>query len=76
MNAQTVLDFWFKELSPAQWWQKSDELDQRITQKFQAIHTQANSNGLISWRETAHDRLAEVILLDQFSRNIYRDQPG
>lgn len=74
MNAQTVLDFWFKELTPAQWWQKSNELDQRITQKFQEIHAQANSNGLINWRATAHGRLAEIIVLDQFSRNIYRDQ--
>lgn len=72
-GAQQVLDFWFKELTPAQWWQKSDALDQLISQRFSKLHQQAQLGELFSWRETALGRLAEVIILDQFSRNIYRD---
>jgi uncharacterized protein (DUF924 family) len=72
----TVLNFWFKELTPKQWWTKSDELDQTIKSRFGDIHTAANRCELHSWRITAAGRLAEIIVLDQFSRNIYRDKPG
>ena len=70
-----VLDFWFKTLSPKDWWTKSDELDLQIKEKFLATHTSAIKGELGPWRETPDGRLAEVIVLDQFSRNIYRDDP-
>ncbi|MCW8864624.1 MAG: DUF924 domain-containing protein [Colwellia sp.] len=70
-----VLNFWFEELSPAQWWQKDDELDKSIKAKFSALHHQASQCELFEWRQTAQGRLAEIILLDQFSRNMYRDTP-
>ena len=47
----------------------------RISLYFQAIHHQAIQAELWSWRKTAEGRLAEIIVLDQFSRNLYRDQP-
>lgn len=74
-EAQTVLDFWFKELTPAQWFDKDADLDQRIANKFSALHSCAVAGELQDWRETVHGRLAEIIVLDQFSRNIYRDTP-
>jgi uncharacterized protein (DUF924 family) len=71
----TVLDFWFKELAPQQWWVKSVELDALIAAHFGALHEAAGRCELYGWRETAWGRLAEVIVLDQFSRNLHRDSP-
>lgn len=70
-----VLDFWFNELEPKQWWQKDEGLDSMIQKRFGALHFQAKSGELFTWRDTAFGSLAEVIILDQFSRNIYRDTP-
>jgi uncharacterized protein (DUF924 family) len=71
----TVLNFWFKELTPKQWWAKTDELDRIIESRFGDVHNAANRCELHSWRITAAGRLAEILVLDQFSRNIYRDNP-
>lgn len=70
-----VLDFWFKEATPQQWWSKSDDFDRLIELRFGALHRAAELCELYRWRETPAGCLAEIILLDQFSRNIYRDQP-
>ncbi len=70
---EAVLDFWFNTLTPQQWWQKNDELDTQIREQFGQLHKQASQGELAVWRETPAGRLAEVIILDQFSRNIYRD---
>lgn len=72
---QTVLDFWYKEIEPAQWWQKSNEFDQLIKQRFGSLHSQAVLGELFEWRSSPQGSLAEVIVLDQFSRNIFRDKP-
>ena len=72
---QAILDFWFVETSPKQWWTRSDAFDQLIRSRFAPLHGVAASSGLASWRTTASGRLAEIIVLDQFSRNIYRDLP-
>ena len=71
----TVINFWFEELEPKQWFQKSDQLDLSICRRFGELHTQAIAGELHRWRETALGSLAELIVLDQFSRNIYRDKP-
>lgn len=67
-----VLKFWFEELKPEQWWQKDEELDKAIADKFGAIHQKATACELEDWRSSPRGRLAEIIVLDQFSRNIYR----
>ena len=72
----TVLSFWFTELTPEQWWIKDEALDQRIRERFSDTHAQAARCELFSWRRTAKGRLAEVIVLDQFSRNMFRDSPA
>jgi uncharacterized protein (DUF924 family) len=72
---QQVLDFWFSELEPKMWWLKSHELDQQIGQRFGVLHHQATVGELYHWRKTPQGALAEIIVLDQFSRNIYRDKP-
>ena len=67
-----VLKFWFDELEPKQWWIKDAALDRLITDRFAALHRQATRGELYSWRGQAQGRLAEIIILDQFSRNMYR----
>ncbi len=71
-----VLNFWFAELSPQQWWQKDDALDKSIATRFTTLHQQASQCELFHWRDCAKGRLAEIIILDQFSRSIYRDTPN
>lgn len=70
---QAVLDFWFKEITPAKWWKKDPDFDSLIKERFAQTHEQANQGELYNWRKTHEGRLAEIIVLDQFSRNIYRD---
>jgi uncharacterized protein (DUF924 family) len=68
-----VLHFWFEEIEPSFWWKKDIDFDRLITQKFTSLHQQASAGELFSWRKSAPGCLAEVIILDQFSRNMFRD---
>ena len=70
-----VIDFWFREVEPRQWWAKDDTFDQLIRKRFSTIHSRAARCELFPWRESARGRLAEIIVLDQFSRNMFRDTP-
>ena len=74
MTPAAVLAFWFDEATPAQWWAKSAEFDRLIAARFGALHAAASRCELYAWRGSADGRLAEVIVLDQFSRNIFRDR--
>ncbi|MCX0329540.1 DUF924 domain-containing protein [Acinetobacter radioresistens] len=75
MNYQEILDFWFNPEHQSLWFSKSDTFDQKIRQNFSKVHAQAVQAEFWSWRKTADGRLAEIIVLDQFSRNLYHDQP-
>lgn len=75
MNEQDILNFWFSPEHRSLWFAKSDDFDKKIRENFSDVHRQATQAELWSWRKTAEGRLAEIIVLDQFSRNIYRDQP-
>lgn len=75
-GASQVLAFWFGELTPAQWFQKSDTLDAEVERRFAQVLEAARRGELWQWRATPQGRLAEVIVLDQFSRNIHRDTPA
>ena len=72
MEIQDVIDFWFVEIAPAQWWRHDPDLDRRIAERFTALHARAIQCELYAWRSSAPGRLAEIIVLDQFSRNLYR----
>lgn len=72
-SAQTVLQFWFEELQPKQWWRIDSAVDNDIAMRFGDLHRQAGNCELYKWRQSADGRLAEIIILDQFSRNIYRN---
>lgn len=69
---EAVLRFWFEELAPAQWWKVDAGLDRTIAERFGDVHARAGRSELFAWRRTPEGRLAEVIVLDQFSRNIHR----
>ncbi|WP_440055999.1 DUF924 family protein [Pseudoalteromonas sp. T1lg65] len=71
-----IIDFWFNETEPQQWWQKDDDFDELIKSRFGELHAQARNGELYQWRETALGSLAEVLILDQFSRNMFRDTPN
>ena len=72
---QEVLKFWFEEISQSQWWLKDDKFDQLIVDRFTDIHSRAVRCEFYEWRENAKGRLAEIIVLDQFSRNMFRGSP-
>lgn len=73
MQAHDVLTFWFDELTPAQHFAKDAALDRRIRTDFSEVHAAASRGELEAWRADAPGRLAEIIVLDQFSRNLFRD---
>jgi uncharacterized protein (DUF924 family) len=75
MQAQAVLQFWFEELTPKQHFVKDAALDEAIRTRFGATVEAAARCELFAWRSSAEGRLAEIVVLDQFSRNIYRDTP-
>ena len=75
MHPQTVLDFWFTELTPKQHFAKDAGLDDTIRTRFGATLEAAARCELFAWRATPEGRLAEILVLDQFSRNVYRDTP-
>ncbi|WP_318261658.1 DUF924 family protein [Zhongshania marina] len=75
MHYRSILEFWFAELPSSAWFGSSAELDSTIARRFGDIHQAALAGELYSWRHKAQGRLAEIIVLDQFSRNIYRDSP-
>ena len=80
--AQAVLDFWFgSPTSPTygdpqkSWFIKRDAFDQEIRDRFLAVHTDANRHQLDPWQYQAESCLALIIVLDQFSRNLFRHTP-
>lgn len=73
VGPEAVLQFWFGELTAQDWWRKDPALDARIRERFGSTLAAAARCELFGWRDSARHRLAEVIVLDQFSRNIHRD---
>ncbi|BBM66147.1 membrane protein [Vibrio alfacsensis] len=73
---QDILTFWFEELEPKDWFISNADVDKQIENRFLTTLERATRSELFSWRDTAQGRLAEIIVLDQFSRNVYRDTPN
>ena len=69
---ETVLQFWFHEVAPAQWWKVDPAFDRLIAERFGDLHRRAACAELFEWRADPRGWLAEVLVLDQFSRNIHR----
>ena len=75
MDEAAVHAFWFEETGPEKWWNKDCEFDALIRERFAGVHALAVRCELHEWRRTPRGRLAEIIVLDQFSRNIFRNRP-
>ena len=71
----SILHFWFTELTPQQHFAKDAALDETIRTRFGATLEAAAQCELFAWRATPEGRLAEILVLDQFSRNVWRDTP-
>jgi uncharacterized protein (DUF924 family) len=73
-----VLDFWFDRSKPLDfrpcWFEKSDAFDREIATRFSGAVESALAEGHADWAETPDGALALVILLDQFPRNLFRNQ--
>lgn len=74
-EAKVVLDFWLDEKTRPFWFKASKKFDAELTARFAETLKQAEQGELYRWRDTALGRVAEIIVLDQFSRNIYRGTP-
>jgi len=68
-----VLTFWFDENGPEKWFIKDPVFDNEISNKFLELYNQLTLGKHGEWRFSARGCLAEIIVLDQFSRNMYRD---
>jgi uncharacterized protein (DUF924 family) len=75
MQATDILHFWFEELTTQQHFLKDPALDAGMRVRFGLVLEAASRCELFAWRSSAQGRLAEILVLDQFSRNIHRDTP-
>ena len=72
MKPESVLSFWFEEIKSEKWWVVDPAFDTLIRDRFGEVLEQASHGELYGWRAEPRGRLAEIIVLDQFSRNIHR----
>jgi uncharacterized protein (DUF924 family) len=84
MTPAELLEFWFGQVAadgtvPAErmtmWWKKDPAIDETIRARFEPVVARAAAGELDDWANTAAGRLALIISLDQFPRNIYRGEP-
>lgn len=75
LSYRDVHKFWFEEITPEQWWRSDPAFDAMIKNRFDNVLHRAGRGELYEWRSDARGRLAEIIVLDQFSRNVYRNTP-
>ena len=78
MTSQDILEFWFEgeplgELQMTRWWKKNEATDQHIRDRFKSLVEEVHGGLSDQWSETAEGRLAAIICLDQFPRNMYRN---
>lgn len=71
--AQDVVDFWFNALKPEQWWKRDEKVDADIVSRFSSLYGELSNAVPEDWMASPHGYLAAVIVLDQFPRNMFRD---
>lgn len=81
-TARQVLDFWFGSADApdhgrarAAWFRKDAQFDRRIVEQFGSLIETALAGGLEHWQREPGSALAQILVLDQFTRNAFRDQP-
>lgn len=75
MEHTEILQFWYRELEPGQWFNGGDEVDRRIRDRFAGTVEDVYNGAHDDWVGTPEGRLALLLVLDQFPRNIYRNTP-
>ncbi|QNJ05729.1 tetratricopeptide-like helical domain-conataining protein [Synechococcus sp. MEDNS5] len=73
-DADAILRFWFEDCRPWQWFRQNQRFDQLIGKRFGALCLSAQAGGLSDWEQGASSALALVLLLDQFSRHVWRGE--
>ena len=74
-DAREILQFWFHQTPPERWFRSDAGFDEQIRHRFSDVHQAALRGELAEWRESSSGRLVEIIVLDQFSRNLFRNSP-
>ncbi|MBO6940439.1 MAG: DUF924 domain-containing protein [Deltaproteobacteria bacterium] len=83
--AEELLEFWLGPLDEhgfsdeahrKRWFEKNAAFDETLRERFGELHARGGRGELDEWKRTARGRLALVILLDQLSRNLFRDTPA
>ena len=70
--SDAILDFWF-QAGPEKWWVRDVDFDTAIAERFSDTHALAGRGELDDWAGDKNSALALIIVLDQFSRNLFRD---
>ncbi|MCW5604156.1 MAG: DUF924 domain-containing protein [Burkholderiales bacterium] len=73
MNYTDIIVFWFEETDSKRWFTRDEAFDRVIRERFASVHEAAVRCECEAWRSETEGRLAEIIVLDQFSRNLFRD---
>ncbi|MEL6927344.1 MAG: DUF924 family protein [Cyanobacteria bacterium J06600_6] len=73
MNPNDILDFWFDKETKPLWFKKQEEFDRQIKEQFLDIYQLAKTGAFKVWRNDPASTLALIIVLDQFPRNMFRD---
>ena len=75
VSANAILKFWFEEIEHSCWFRTDSKFDRDLEQRFGATLAEAKNDQLDQWCDSPQGFLALIIVLDQFSRNIYRESP-
>ena len=73
-KSQDVLDFW-QSIGREGWFKRDASVDETIRTRFGALHDEASAHQLDHWIDAPDQALALIIVLDQFSRNMFREDP-
>lgn len=74
-SAADVLAFWFVEHTKDDWFGGKTEFDEKLAERFAETHPRVARGEAYMWRQTPAGRVAEIIVLDQFSRQLHRGSP-
>ena len=75
LNFKIVLEFWFNECKPKDWFVKDKKFDHLINEKFYNLVCKALESKLDDWTVTLDGSVALILLLDQFTLNMFRSSP-
>jgi len=74
-DSETILQFWLDEIGPKGWYASRPEIDEAISSRFGAVWDAARGGGWLGWTPAPRSTLALLIVLDQFPRNMFRNDP-